>query len=134
MIDYNKNVSDDKGDMNKLKKVCDKLLHSTNRKRRYDLYLNKTTKNEIKVSVKNYSIKDLVTDRFVNGSHLVFGSSDAGKTLYCTMLIKALVESFPKKLSIKYFTIFSSFFVLTFVSISRYIFKYISQLLHFISI
>jgi hypothetical protein len=101
---------------------------------KFQIILNKKLRNEFKLLFKYNSLIDIINDpNFIGGSHLIYGSTRAGKTLFTTLLIRCLVDLYPGKFGIVVFSKSSNIF-LKFKFLDQYFKKNnfdIEKIIHF---
>jgi hypothetical protein len=66
--------------------------------KKFELSVGKQSKNTFKYSFQHISLDQIYNyPKFINFSHLVYGASQSGKTLYTTLLLRTLLENNPGK-------------------------------------
>lgn len=69
--------------------------------KKFEITFDSQLKSEFKGKFKYNSLKEIINDsEFINGSHLVYGATKAGKTLFTTLLVRNLIELYPNKFGI----------------------------------
>jgi hypothetical protein len=66
--------------------------------KKFELTVGKQSKNTYKYIFQRITLDDIINDvNFINYSHLVYGASQSGKTLFTTLIIRTLIEKNPGK-------------------------------------
>ena len=75
--------------------MCDKSEKSINEFYR-KITINKGSIKEYSYNIYRHSINDFVKNNFINKTHIVYGASGSGKTIFTSMLVLALMAGYPK--------------------------------------
>ena len=75
--------------------MCDKSEKSINEFYR-KITINKGLIKEYSYNIYRHSINDFVKNNFINKTHIVYGASGSGKTIFTSMLVLALMAGYPK--------------------------------------
>jgi hypothetical protein len=74
------------------------MKHRVKRLKKFSVTLGKNSKHVYKYICKRISLDEFVNDaNFINHSHITYGASQSGKTLFTVLLLRTLIATDPEK-------------------------------------